>query len=103
MLFFPFRKESELISEIDNTYFTKLNQPDVLTVVNRNKERFEPFGDLVETSLRNFIFQPRTDNYAQQENDDLIDELHENENENDEVEDEVVNFQVENSSNVTAP
>ena len=54
MLFFPFRKESELVSEVDNTYFTKLNEPNVLAIVNENKDKFEPWGDLVETSLRNF-------------------------------------------------
>jgi len=77
MLFFPFRKETELLSEVDKSYFSKLNQPDILAVVNINKEKFEPWGDLVETSLRNFTFQSRTDNYAQQENDDVLDELDE--------------------------
>ena len=61
MLFFPFRKETDLISNITNTYFAKLNEPDVLALVNQNKERFEPWGDLVESSLRNYVFQARTD------------------------------------------
>jgi len=97
MLFFPFRKETELLSEVDKSYFSKLNQPDILAVVNINKEKFEPWGDLVETSLRNFTFQSRTDNYAQQENDDVLDELDEQieENEIANDEDEIVDFQVD--------
>ena len=97
MLFYPFRKESELC-EIDGTYTSKLNLPEVLHIVNRNKEIFEPWGDQVELSLRQFTFRPRTDNFAEQENDDVEDEIMHNDDEN-ELEDPVVDFEVEAQPN----
>ena len=75
MLFFPFRNESDLISEVDNSYTSKLNEPDILSIVNSNKQLFEPFGDVVDRALMNFTSQSRTDCYAQQENDAVLDEL----------------------------
>ena len=77
MLYFPFRKETDLISETTNTYFAKLNEHDVVAVVNQNKEIFESWGDLVESSLRNYVFPARTDDYAQQENDDVTEDCNE--------------------------
>lgn len=58
MLFYPFRKESEVLSEVDGIYTSKLNLPEVLNVVNRNKGIFEPWEDQVELSLRQFTFRP---------------------------------------------
>ena len=39
MLFLPFRKESDLLSEVEKSYATKLNNPDILAIVNTNKNR----------------------------------------------------------------
>lgn len=72
MLFYPFRNETDLLSEIESSYVIKLNKPDVLDVVNENKTRFEPWGDMVDNVLINANFAPRTDQFAQQENDKTI-------------------------------
>ncbi|XP_057292445.1 uncharacterized protein LOC130621150 [Hydractinia symbiolongicarpus] len=71
MLFYPFRKESDLLSEVGNSYVVKLNDPEVLSIVNENKARFEPWGDMVNNVLMNADFSPRTDQFAQQENDNV--------------------------------
>ena len=71
MLFYPFRKESDLLFQRDQTYFSKLNECNVLKVVNQNKEIYEPWGDMVDLSLQQFIFRPRTDAFAEQENDEI--------------------------------
>ena len=48
-----------------------LNKPEVLEVVNKNKIRFEPYGDIVDTVLKTQNCGPCTDSFAQQENDDV--------------------------------
>ena len=98
MLFYPFRNEAELICENDQTYTTKLNEPHILSIVNQNKANFEPWGDLVELSLRQFLFQPRTDTFAQQENDDVNDECQLGDLD-DEIEN--VDFEVNQSTSAT--
>lgn len=46
MLFFPFKKEEELLS--DSRYSTKLADPSVLAIVNKNKHIFEPNSDIID-------------------------------------------------------
>jgi len=75
MLFYPFRKESDLLSEIGSSYVVKLNSPDVLHIVNENKIKFEPWGDIVNSVLMNANFEPRTDPFAQQENDNVEEDI----------------------------
>ena len=94
MLFYPFRNENELISETSSTYLAKLNEENVNLVVNENKQKFEPWGDLVHAALVTYTIQPKTDNFAQQENDDVGNENQQNEDEHDNSED-VVDFQVD--------
>ena len=45
------------------------------TIVNENKQRFEPFSDLVDTALCNLHenVSNKRDSYAQQENDEVSD------------------------------
>ena len=75
MLCFPFRKESDLLSKIGNSYVVKLNNPEVLRIVNENKTAFEPWGNMVDNVLMNAEFAPRTDQFAQQENDNVEEEI----------------------------
>ena len=77
-LFFPFRNESESCCTPSGTYMEKLNEPQVLTVVNENKQKFEPFADLVDLALSNFHadLSHNQDSYAQQENDEVCNLLH---------------------------
>ena len=83
MLFYPFHNEHDLKSQEDNLYSSKLRKPDILKKVNRNKAKFEPFGDVVDTVLMSHSFVSATDPYAQQENDDVQEELIEDENQGD--------------------
>ena len=43
-------------------------------VLNENKARFEPWGDMVDNVLLNDNFSPRTDQFAEQENDNIQEE-----------------------------
>ena len=95
MLFYPFRKESDLLCEDDLTYVSKLNDAEVMNVTNRNKTIFEPWGELVETSLRQFVFEPRTDQFADQENYDVENEVVQNNWNDNDLEETVVDFEIE--------
>lgn len=81
MLFLPFRSETDLL--VENSYVIKLNDPVTLEIVNRKKSHFEPWGDLVDQALMNAEFVPRTDNFAQQENDSVTEECEDNFSDND--------------------
>ena len=74
-MFLPFRNESELCSM--GTYMEKLSDPQVMASVYENKQRFEPFADLVDTALGNFHSNLRNNQgpYVQQENDVISDML----------------------------
>ena len=72
MLFYPFRDEENDL-KAEGLYMTKLNQPEVLEVVNRNRRVFEPNAELIDLALRNVHEDLRhnQDLYAQQENDEV--------------------------------
>ena len=76
-MFYPFRNEEHLKSSNSGTFTEKLQEPGVLSVVNINKQMFEPFGDLVDTALlnRRTDLAHHQDSYAQQENDEIEEEL----------------------------
>ena len=92
-MFFPFRNESELYCTPSGTYMEKLNEPQVLTVVNENKQNFETFSDIVDLALSNFNtdLSHNQDSYAQQEN-EVCNLLHANSRllDEEDPEDEVV-------------
>ena len=52
LLFYPFRDEKELLSGFPPLYQNKLQQQGVQDVVNTNKIKFEPYGDLVDQDLQ---------------------------------------------------
>jgi hypothetical protein len=52
MLYFPWRNEQELLGQ-DHTYISKIYEPDVQMIVERNKEIFEPHGDVIDEVLEN--------------------------------------------------
>jgi len=75
MCYYPFRSEEELKLE---TYMEKLIQPDVLHIVNENKMIVEPYGDMVDEALENLVIdfaQHNLDAYAQQENDEVEEDI----------------------------
>ena len=42
-MFYPFRNEQELKSEISGSYCEKLQEPAIINVINRNKQIFGPY------------------------------------------------------------
>ena len=77
LMFYPFRDESDLCSQGAVSYVEKLNQTDVLAVVNANKILFEPYANLVDSALLEYHsgLSHNQDSYAQQENDHVEQEL----------------------------
>ena len=83
MCYLPFRSEDELKM---NTYTEKLYQPGILDIINENKMIVMPYGDLVDDALQHFILDGVTSNldpFAQQENDEVQDNLPESQDQED--------------------
>jgi len=72
MLFFPFRNESELLSEENSSYVSKLNIGDVLAIVNHNRYNFKPFGDVVNLVLRNNNFSQKSDSFVDEDSSEAL-------------------------------
>ena len=53
-MFYLFRNEEELKVGKSNSYCAKLQQAGVIDVINQNKSRVEPFGELVDEVFLNF-------------------------------------------------
>ena len=73
--FYPFRDEGNL----KHPYLAKLQQPEVLNLINQNKLVMEPFSDFVDAALAN-VFQctrNRHDTFLEQENDETEIEIRE--------------------------
>ena len=51
MLYYPFRKESDLNSGSPPSYTNKLAEVEVLQIVNKNEQKVEPYADLVDEAL----------------------------------------------------
>ena len=79
-MFYPFRNEEELKVCESNSYCAKLQQAGVIDVINQNKSRVEPFGELVDEAFLNFRSDlPSWDPFMQQENDEVNYELYQGE------------------------
>ena len=78
--FYPFRDEGNLKQPpISGNYLAKLQQPEVLNVVNQNKLVMVPFSDFVDAALAN-VFQckrDKHDTFLEQENDETEIEIRE--------------------------
>ena len=75
-MFFPFRNESDLNATVSRTYSEKLLEPTVTEIVNKNRKACEPFADSVDEAFIDFIAKPRgMDQQAEQENEDVRDEI----------------------------
>ena len=75
-MFYPFRNEQNLKYADSGSYCEKLQEPGILDIVNRNKQVFEPYGELVESALLNLRTNLASshDSHRDQENDE-VDEL----------------------------
>ena len=71
-LFFPFRDEKQLLSDCPPLYQSKLQEQGVQDVANRNKIKFEPYGDLVDQAFSQFNENSinNQDPHSQVENDE---------------------------------
>ena len=79
-MFYPFRNEEELKVGESNSYCAKLQQAGVTDVINQNKSRVEPFGELVDEAFLNFRSDlPSWDPFMQQENDGVNSDLYQGE------------------------
>ena len=79
--YYPFRSEDDLKM---GSYVEKLNQPGVLDIVNENKQFIEPFDELVDGALENFVLDSRPSNldaFGQQENEE-VEDMTQNDTEN---------------------
>ena len=75
-MFFPFRNESYLKATVSRTYSEKLLEPTVTEIVNENRKACDPFADAVDEAFIDFIANPRgMDPQAEQENEDVRDEV----------------------------
>ena len=76
-MFYSFRNEQHLICDNSGTYSEKLQEPGAIDIINRKKQIFEPFGDLVESALLNLRTNliSNQDSHGDQENDEMVDEL----------------------------
>ena len=91
-MFYSFRKEIEL--SLNNSYMNKLYESGVIEIVNTNKQKLEPYAEVVDTALHNFRNDliHKQDSFAQQENDE-VDELVTTTYSDSESEDEAVLFE----------
>jgi len=73
MLYYPFRNE-EIDLKQNSLFLDKLSDPIVLTIVNKNKEIFEPSAELVDAALRTYREDIilNLDSNAQQENEEVL-------------------------------
>ena len=88
LLFYPFRDEKELPSGFLPSYQNKLREQGIQVVVNMNKIKLEPYGDLVDQAFSQFnensiIFQ---DPHSQTEHDETLGAEYPNENDSEETE-----------------
>ena len=86
-MFFPFRSESELSSGDPPLYSKKLSESGVLDLINANKMQIEPYNELVENALFYYhdSLNSNLDVFAQQENEEVEEELHQNNVEDNEI------------------
>ena len=52
-MFCPYRSEENIKSVNSGTFSKKLQEAGVLDIVNRNKQLFEPYGELAQSALLN--------------------------------------------------
>ena len=80
MLYYPWRQETELLGN-EQTYMSKFYEPEVQTVVEHNKNTFEPDSDAITEALETMRNSDITtlhsyDAINDQENDDLQSQIH---------------------------
>ena len=77
-MYYPFRDENDLKS--NNSYAEKLNQPNVLEVINLNRIKVEPYATLVEDALERLATnqEANIDPFGQCENNEFHDRVNEN-------------------------
>ena len=74
---YPYRDENYL--KFNNSYIEKLNQPNVLEIINLNRMKVEPYTALVDDALERLAThqEANIDPFGQYENDEVNDRLNE--------------------------
>ena len=71
-MLYLFRSEDELLTGNPPTYQNTLAYPSVLSVVNKNRQKFEPYADIVDGAFAHFNHNLESNQctYGQEENGD---------------------------------
>ena len=85
LMFYPFRSESELNATPSGTYTEKLSQPGVIDIINLNKQKCEPYGQMVDDAFAYFSENNgrNLDPQGEQENNDVAEEIEDLQSEED--------------------
>ena len=88
LLFYPFKDEKELLSGLPPLYQNKLQEQGVQGIVNINKIKIEPYGDLVDEvySRLNETLINNQDPHSQIENDEIPEVEYPNDNDSEDTE-----------------
>jgi len=96
-MFYPFSKYKELLSE-NSSYIEKLNEPEVLTTINRNQQLIQSFSDIFQEAYENFLNDQINlpyDPSGQQENaETTVDQVNHNDDEEHDNSNNVAQFSV---------
>ena len=113
-MYYPFRTENDLKSGNPPIYSNKLRESDVITLVNQNRARVEPFATIVDNAFERYTSELETnmDQFGQQDNDETYEEQCQQleqanadnyEEINSEIEDEMYRTQINQSTSKQTP
>ena len=71
LMYYPFRKENDLKSGNPPTYSNKLGESNMISLVNQNRDRVEPFATIIDNAFERYTSELQTnmDPFGQQDND----------------------------------
>ena len=75
-MYYPFRNENDLKSGNPPTYSNKLRESNVISLVNQNRARVEPFATIIDDAFERYTSELETnmDPFGQQDNDETYEE-----------------------------
>ena len=75
-MYYPFRNENDLKSGNPPTYSNKLRESNVISLVNQNRARIEPFATIIDDAFERYTSELETnmDPFGQQDNDETYEE-----------------------------
>ena len=75
-MYYPFRNKNDLKSGNPPTYINKLRESNVISLVNQNRARVEPFATIIDDTFERYTSELETnmDPLGQQDNDETYKE-----------------------------